>query len=345
MIKNVDGIPPETTSYRVLYHSTALDGRDMAVSGMILVPGQAPPPGGYPIVSWAHGTTGAADLCAPSILESNSMPFLSQFLSDGFVVAETDYAGLGTPGIQPYLVGLSEARSVLDAARAARHLVGPQASNKVVLFGHSQGGHAVIFAGQEAKSYSPELHVVGLVSVAPVGSLTDLVPATPPPTSVAGQPYAVLAAIVWSEIYPDIQLSKVLTPAGEALRPLVDERCIGDLVTATAGSSASQLFQPHWSQAPGMASAIARNTPGGAPTSVPVLLIQGYQDEIVTTSSTSAVDKRLCAQGDAVQYDLYLHHNHGSVAQETEASILGWIRDLRAGGTPPSNCGNAPTTY
>jgi len=345
LIKNVDGIPPETSSYRVLYHSTSLDGRDMTESGMILVPSQAPPPGGYPIVSWAHGTTGAADPCAPSILESNSMPYLSRFLSAGFIVAETDYDGLGTPGIHPYLVGQSEGRSVLDAARAARHLVGPQASNKVVLFGHSQGGHAALFAGQEAKSYSPELHVAGLVSVAPVGSLTDLVPATPPTTYVAGQPYAVLASIVWSQLYPDVQLSKVLTPAGESLRHLVDEKCIGDLIAATAGSSASQLFQPHWSQAPGMASAIARNSPGNAPIAVPILLVQGHQDEIVTPTSTNAIDERLCAQGDTVQYHIYLSHNHGSVTQEAEGDIVTWIRDRFAGGAPQSNCGTAPTAH
>ena len=47
---------------------------------------------------------------------------MKQLVDAGYVVAATDYEGLGTPGVHPYLVGESEGRSVLDAARAARAL-------------------------------------------------------------------------------------------------------------------------------------------------------------------------------------------------------------------------------
>ena len=95
------------------------------------------------------------------------------------IVAATDYQGLGTPGSSPYLVGHSEAQGVLDAARAARNLVGDAASNTVVVLGYSQGGQAALFAGQIAQSYAPELYLAGVAAVAPVTSLTELAPSVP----------------------------------------------------------------------------------------------------------------------------------------------------------------------
>ena len=43
-------------------------------------------------------------------------------IAQGWTFVATDYEGLGTPGEHPYLVGLSEARGVLDIVRAAKQL-------------------------------------------------------------------------------------------------------------------------------------------------------------------------------------------------------------------------------
>src|SRR4051794_16044437 len=43
------------TAYRVLYHSKAVDGRDIPVSGLVFVPPGKAPKGGWPLVSFAHG--------------------------------------------------------------------------------------------------------------------------------------------------------------------------------------------------------------------------------------------------------------------------------------------------
>ncbi|WP_437622162.1 hypothetical protein [Sorangium sp. So ce1151] len=50
----------------VLYRSRDVHGNPIAVSGIIALPPADPPPGGYPVISWAHGTIGSADHCAPS---------------------------------------------------------------------------------------------------------------------------------------------------------------------------------------------------------------------------------------------------------------------------------------
>ncbi len=149
-------------------------------SGYIVVPGGTAPTGGYPILSWAHGTTGFAGICAPSLFTSQGgvgpylVPGLSDYLKAGFVVAATDYEGLGTPGIHPYLLGASEGRGVLDAARAARRLPGLHTSSTVMIYGHSQGGQAALFAGELAPTYAPDLHIAGVVAAAPATGLSTI---------------------------------------------------------------------------------------------------------------------------------------------------------------------------
>ena len=147
--EDVDGVPADRRAWRVLYTSTAPDGSPIAVSGVVVAPSGEPPAGGWPVVAWAHGTTGVASRCAPSLetgAGTHLVPELDALLAGGTVVAITDYAGLGTPGPHPYLVGESEGRAVLDSIHAARALLGSEAATTAAVFGHSQGGHAAVFA-------------------------------------------------------------------------------------------------------------------------------------------------------------------------------------------------------
>ncbi len=173
--------PPGARAWRVLYHSRALDGRDVAVSGVVVAPTGAAPASGRPMVSWAHGTTGLGDRCAPSRSPgvASELPWIREFVDRGYVVAATDYEGLGTPGPHPYLVGESEGRSVLDAARAARGLRATGAGDSVVVTGHSQGGQAALFAGEIASRYAPDLDVRGVAALAPATTPSAMLDAAP----------------------------------------------------------------------------------------------------------------------------------------------------------------------
>src|SRR3954454_8104350 len=54
------------TNTLLLYTSTGIDGKPVAVSGDVAVPKGKAPKGGWPVISWAHGTVGIADTCAPT---------------------------------------------------------------------------------------------------------------------------------------------------------------------------------------------------------------------------------------------------------------------------------------
>src|SRR3984957_6187911 len=161
--------PAGAAAYRVLYRSTGLHDEPIAVSGIIVVPPGPAPEGGRPIVAWAHPTTGIVPRCAPSlaIFHFQQMPGLRNMVERGYIVAATDYPGLGTVGPHPYLVGISEGRAVLDSVRVARSMPGAGGGLAFAVWGHSQGGQAALYTGILAQGYAPELELVGVAAAAP----------------------------------------------------------------------------------------------------------------------------------------------------------------------------------
>ncbi len=110
-------------AFRILYRSTDPSGRPIPVSGAIYIPNGPAPAGGRNIIAWAHPTSGVVPPCAPSLMPDvgGMMWNLGNMIAEGYIVVATDYPGLGTDGIHPYLIGESEARSVLElGARGAR---------------------------------------------------------------------------------------------------------------------------------------------------------------------------------------------------------------------------------
>ena len=119
----IGGAPANAKAFRVIYRSTGVNGEPIAVSGTVIYPDGPAPPEGRDVVAWAHYTTGVAQRCAPTLLPnlSGTIAGLEELLKRGYVVVATDYEGLGLPGVHAYLVGVSEAHSVLElGARCAQ---------------------------------------------------------------------------------------------------------------------------------------------------------------------------------------------------------------------------------
>jgi pimeloyl-ACP methyl ester carboxylesterase len=338
-----DALPPGATAYRVVYDSTSLTGNMVAVSGVIVVPGGVPPRGGFPIVSWAHGTTGVAAFCAPSLSGLSGIPSLTTLVEARVIVVATDYPGLGVAGPDPYLVGQSEAQSVLDIARAARNLEGQAASNRVLVLGYSQGGQAALFAGQIAPSYAPELYLAGVAAVAPVASITELAPVVPGNRDDPDAGFAVMALRSWSDTYGNIPLGSVLTDQAVRRTAVLATSCSGAVDAAYDGTPTDQLFQPGWSTNPALRAADVANQPGHAPTSAPLLVVQGTADNLVPYASTTRlVTASLCGQSDVVRYVTVPGAGHQGALELGQPAILRWMAARVAGQVPPDSCPRSP---
>jgi dipeptidyl aminopeptidase/acylaminoacyl peptidase len=88
-----------------MYRSTGQLGGPIAVTGMVFLPQGAAPSGGWPIVTWDHGTAGVGSSCTPSMYgdmydDSNWHGYSDEInflLTQGYVVVAPDYEGLGPP--------------------------------------------------------------------------------------------------------------------------------------------------------------------------------------------------------------------------------------------------------
>ncbi|WP_340608372.1 lipase family protein [Xenorhabdus bharatensis] len=166
-LKSAQNLSNADQNIRILYSSTdGVDGHSpITVSGALFLPKGTPPKGGWPLLAWAHGTVGIANICAPSFAgrSERDIGYLNYWLKQGYAIVATDYQGLGTPGLHPYSDYRATAYSLLDSIRAVQqgnfHL-----SKKTVLIGQSQGGGATFAATLYAKSYSPDLDIVGAVT-------------------------------------------------------------------------------------------------------------------------------------------------------------------------------------
>jgi pimeloyl-ACP methyl ester carboxylesterase len=318
---------------KVLYHSRSATDGDVAVSGLVYIPTGTPPAGGWPVLAVAHGTTGLGDQCAPS--RSTNGPVeaaLIGVLGISFIVAITDYEGLGTPGVHPYLVGHSEGHSVLDSARAARAIAGPAASEKTVVFGHSQGGGAALWAAELAPTYAPDDDVIGAVAGAPAAEL----PLIGGLGTTPGFGFLFMAAAGFKAAFPDLDLSTVFTAKGVAAVDEAGKGCT-EILGAVAGKKPTDYVSADIGKAPGFADRLLAETPGTVPTTVPIFIYHGEADETVPVVVSLLVLQRMCAAGGfTVERKTYPGGTHVSVIPLAFGDIKAWMTGRLAGDPPPT---------
>lgn len=111
----------------MIYKMLGINNNETQATALVFTPKGTPPAKGWPIVAWAHGTTGVADQCAPSRNELNPdiKDMIAGFLQAGYMVVAPDYEGLGEPSgteLHPFLNLKSEAYSITDAVVAAKKI-------------------------------------------------------------------------------------------------------------------------------------------------------------------------------------------------------------------------------
>jgi acetyl esterase/lipase len=340
------GAPEGARAYRVRYWSTGLDGRPVEVSGVVIAPSGSPL-GGRPVVAWAHPTTGVVSRCAPSLARVffGSVQGLRAMLDRGYVVAATDYPGLGTPEVHPYLVGESEAHAVLDSVRAAKAIPEAAAGAQFAVWGHSQGGQAALFTGIEAARYAPELKLVGVAAAAPATDLAALM--SDDLGAGGGNNITAMTVWSWARVY-GAPTEKVVTPQAEPVIDRLTKLCIErwfDILTRRGPTQAleksflrvgSLAEQEPWRRL------LEENSPGPVPPDIPVFLAQGSADRLVWPSVTEAYRQRLCRNGNRVEFVLLPGVGHAFIARDVADAAVAWMAARFAGEPAPTNCGASP---
>lgn len=330
-----------TLAWRVLYVSQAVDGTPIAVSGMVAAPAGARPEGGRGVVTWSHGTKGVVDRCAPSKgYRSGFHDFYDmapELVADGFVAVSTDYEGLGTPGIHPYLVGPSEGRGVLDIVKAAQQIDEAGAGDRVVIWGRSQGGHGALFAGEIAATWAPELDVLGVISAAPASEFAAIIQSGVFLPGARG--FIWQLAIGFEAAYEELSIADVFTDEAqtEIAALLAEEACGSEFSEVAAGFEGagfanSPLDLPAW------VTRLDENSPGNVPTDAPIWLIQGEDDMVVPVLLTNVLSERLCEVGNVVEYQVFPGYGHDDSTRQNISEMLAWTAARFAGEPAATTC-------
>lgn len=335
------GSPWGSSAVRVVYRSTGLNGSAVPVSGVVVIPDKPPPPGGYPVIAWAHPTTGVDDRCAPSRFGAamfGSIPGLADMVRRGFVVVATDYEGLGMPGVHPYLVGISAGRSVIDSVRAAASLT--YVSGRYAVWGHSQGGHAALWTGEVAPDYAPELMLTGIATAAPATRLSDLF--EDDLGTLAGKGLTAMTLWSWSQIYRT-PIESVVLPHALADVAKIGRSCLAGFADLAISAGAvlklnrSDFLIANPAQQSPWSTFMAANTPGQSRTriAVPVFIAQGGRDEIVGHAVTERFASGLCNASIPLTYHAIAEVNHKNIDDRAVARAIAWMSD-RIDGKPAS---------
>jgi alpha-beta hydrolase superfamily lysophospholipase len=357
--------PKGASAWRILYLSEDANGKRTVSSGFMASPNGKPPKAGRPVLAWAHGTEGNADNCAPSkaptparglvdyftyqspFQQDTGVPAIKQFLNAGYAIVATDYAGLGTPGLQQYTVAQPELRNVLDSALVAQRFPLVDGGRRTVVLGWSQGGGAAIWMNQEA-GYAPQVKVLGAAALAPAADngpqFANQVPPGPvtPSSPFHAAAIEINAYLGTGAAYPELNPADVLTPAGLEAFAGAQTQCINHLAYVIENNYATPddlkaLFVPtptpaDWQQR------FNENTAGNEPTVAPLLVMQGLQDTVINPNGTTQYVQRACQFDQPVQYSLYPTATHQTVPLQAKPEYVPWIADRFAGKPAPSNC-------
>jgi len=336
--------PSGMQAWRIQYWTRSDRDRPVRASGMVVAPREAIPARPRNVLAWTHGTWGVATKCAPSASANfwNVTPAL-QAVSRGYTVVAPDFPGLGGPGVHPYLVGTDTGRSVLDAVRAARGISGAAAGSRFAVWGESQGGHAALWTGQLARSYAPDLTLVGVAAAAPP---TDLVAnLRQSPNESVKTLMTAFIAYSWSDHY-GAPLAKLGGPqTRNIITRLAQNNCVElhakpklgmilGLVTVQQRLRDKDLgtIEP-WAR-------LARlNSPTTRPFGTPLLIAQNPRDDLVAPAVTRRHAQMLCRAGARLRFISIVGEGHATSAKDSATDTLAWIGERFAGRGPPNDCG------
>ncbi|MEV0055841.1 alpha/beta hydrolase [Saccharopolyspora shandongensis] len=342
-------LPSAQDEWLISYTSADAGGKPITVSGTVSVPKSPPPQAGWPVISWAHGTTGTADVCAPSADRPGGPAHsyvglvdqtLDRWVAAGYVVVQTDYEGLGTPGEHPYLNGRSAANAVADIVRAARQ-VDPGVGSDWFAVGHSQGGHAALFTAA-ADQQAAGLSLRGAVSIAPGGfqgsqTTTYFQQQTGEQGVRAALPFLPTMLIGAAAVDPGIVPEQLL---GDEVQPVLDAArttCQDGIREAASTVRAERVFR-EGAELGRLTAYLRSQEPEGLALRVPTLVLQGTTDVLVSKPGTDQLVKSLCERSPAIGYEVYDGADHRQVLAASQAAAQRFTEDLLANRQPANAC-------
>jgi pimeloyl-ACP methyl ester carboxylesterase len=351
---NLNVTLPSIKAWTVLYQSTDQHGKPDWVTGTVIAPtAKWSGKGERPVVTYAEGTQGLAQSCAPSLQIAAGTEYdggaIIESLKKGYAVTVTDYQGYTSGAIPTYAAGKAEGQSVLDAVRAGRQVPGSGigSSAPVVVWGYSQGGQAASWAAELQSSYAPDVKMVGLAAGGVPANLQAIGEFD---NASVGTAFGLDGLIGLSTAYPEeFNLASLSNTAGlEAAGKLLNECAIQSLAefrdaNDDAYTIGDKTFPQLEAEHPAIEKVIDEQQLGTKAVPVPVYHYHGLEDEFVPVAQDVALHQAWCSLGVTDDFQLY-PGDHLLTDPTAIGNVIKWVGERLEGKKAPSTCGQHSAT-
>jgi dienelactone hydrolase len=366
--------------YRISYRTERGDKAGTAAIGSALVylP-DTPRAASLPIVVLGRGSRGQAAACAASKMDpaadsvnGDLRRLAYPVVGAGYAAIVPDlagYANFGAPNNPPsaYASAADTGKSTLDGGRALRKLV-PALLDKVVLVGHSQGGHSVLSSLAVSETYGSAGTIVGVAAYAPLWVSQRSWGALALPYVAKDYPVDTLPAAlsIWYN-YTNAELldgpgegKKLFAPAAQAaVEKFVNTQCWGSKYAdlTPLGMNPSDLYDTTWRSAvAGPAAGIGdcggnpvcdkwiaryladRPHLTGNAAKVPLLVLYGGIDTTNPPERMKCGLDRLVEDKANMKFCYVASESHGSILDARADYVGDWIASVALGAPAPADC-------
>ncbi|MFM9379018.1 alpha/beta hydrolase family protein [Gordonia sp. VNK21] len=330
-------IPAAGPAYRVHFTSMNQHNRMATSTGAIFLPKGKAPKGGWPVISWAHGTVGMGDDCTPSAFPRSARDneYLGHWLNQGYAVVASDYVGLGTPGLMAYLNGVTAAHSIVDIVVAAQQADLPLAKRWAII-GQSQGAAAALNGARYATQFSrgSGLDYRGVVATGIPANLEYLYQAlgpNVPPVALPGSLNAYTAFILagFNNTRPGMHITSTMNARGKQRLKQAQTTCYPIFKKQLSGEHVNTWFTRPLMDIPGLSQAL--HTYMATPYKGydrPIFLGQGLRDVDVPAPSALSLYAQMKANNQPVTLHVYPDDDHSSAVLASMPDSTPWLKKI-----------------
>lgn len=338
---------PGVNAWNVMYQSTDSLGATNVVTGTVIVPSglwlSLTP---RPVLSYAVGTHGLAQTCAPSVQLTAGTDYenanIVAALKAGYAVVVTDYQGYTNGATPTYLAGASQGHAVLDIIKAASQVPssGVSASAKTAIWGYSQGGQSAAWAGEQKASYVPSLNLVG---VAAGGIPADFRASAANLDGSAGASFLLGGVIGLATQYPNqIPLSTLANANGQAAIARGKSECVFQSLFDFMNHSLSEYTVGNQTltqleAVPAIGQTLDAQNLGTGKIPVPLYQYHGQADEFLPLNQDIALKQKYCSKFADVTFAVY-PGEHIATQFQAAPYVISWLSDRLNGKATSSNC-------
>ncbi len=338
---------PKVNAWHVMYRSTDALGAPNVVTGTVMVPtalwiGWTP----RPVISYAVGTHGLAQDCAPSVQLSNGTDYesanIAAALKEGYAVLVSDNPGYTNGDTPTYLAGKAQGHAVLDIFTAASQIpgVGIRSNAKAAIWGYSQGGQTAAWAGELQKSYAPNLNLVG---IAAGGTPADFPSIANFLDGNTGASFLMQAIIGLSTQYPDdIPINELANARGLTMMATAKQQCVFEALFDVMNERIADYTLAHQSMPelltiPSVNQRVTEQNLGGGPIQVPLYQYHGQADEFIPLEQHLALKEQYCQTYSNVTFDVF-PSEHIVTQFQAAPYVLSWLDDRFSGKRAVGSC-------